>query len=434
MIQWLDPKSHLLKESPVVVRLHWSETSSALKLIKGMLKSKPLIGRHSSSGVGLDLLGTIFLQAFLSSLHEMHPNVRFVTIVGSSLSSSELFKSSILLDLPMISPGLKTAKSQDTTAVAVVLFDTSLEIPPPETGISVVHRDGPVVAGVDLEMPALARLLAFFLSAKVGLVASQKLVHPWLRRQLELAGVFVVSRLSALHMNAVQSLTGATIISNPISHGGAGHDAIPLSAFGATSIPRKIVRSGKLYVVLGAPQNDQDIVQLTRRLASTKTSLLDVTARNLLASELCDGIRSRRVPVATLVLTGPDRHVAAEVKAVLEGAVSVLAKALKEPFLLRGAGTWERAAAAEVRRRATKYRESQSRGGTCDEMRCFLSGVDIFADCLESACVNISETREAAFDSFSAALQALESSVEVANCILRIKTVVNQSNKNGDVL
>jgi hypothetical protein len=441
-----------------VRRFQWNDSSDALALVVGILRAKPLAAQcfDHIGPAPLKFLAKITLEAFLASLDDdLHPHVYFIAYLGSALSASECISGGIILDLPFVASHLS-----GNEALAVALFDVSLDMPADAPGLHTVYvsKDSSGGSRVTAELfeaaaLVLAPLLEALLRARVGLVASQRLVHPWLQRHLEARGVVVIARVSGAHTAAVQRVTGAQVISDPWSMfvgqpTGSNEGQrleLPVTFLGAVRIPEAKMIDGRSHLLLRTPDDGALI-----SLASLMNTALGDSSH---AGAFEKGVRARRAGVATLVLAAPDRHVAAEVRAILEGAIITLTATLEEPAVLRGAGRWEVAAVAQVRRRAAALEQSV---GVCalldagaieivratDDARSFRRGLEVFAECLEetarSRCGNkawIRATEDALssqpqsslpklfkgpVESLPACVNALETAVDSATCLLRL--------------
>jgi len=476
--KWLLDWFHRLQDehehgisSIVLHPLKWSDPDDAIALVLSMLKSKPLIARRCCS-VTLRLLATSTLQAFLGSLHSegktrLQANVRVLSVAALPFQASEALKGQLLLDLPLTLTVPRAGdRSVNTSindkesfsggdgveqALTLALFDVSLVPFDPDGAVPGlrIYRAGD--DGDDER--AMSALLSALLHLRVGVVVSQKLVHPWLHRQLEAAGVWVIPRVAARHMSFIQRLSGASPHPDPWAFvGNAGDDAdegvsgarLPFSSLGAVHPPKIRYIGGRQYVVLRAPRAEL-VGALSQRLSAHST-LTNATTfeRNVL---------SRRSSVATLLVCGPDRNVVSEVSIIVEGALVCLERALAEPWLLRGGGVWEAAAAAELRRNLDV---EKARGGLrVDDgkertsSRTVRRGIQVFIECLEAtafrrcgptvwsqakAAASAATSTEAQsrlaqlerpldVESFASVANALQFAVDASSCVMRIRAV-----------
>ena len=282
--------------------------------------------------------------------------------------ASEVFAGALLLDLPAPPSAESLQCPQPLVARSVALFDVSIEAP--DMAVSGLTLDARAMLSSDTvtteddmthavfsakmaEVGMLRRFLQQLLASKVGLLASQKLIHPWLRRRLAAHGVIALQRLSRRHIAAVQNITGADVLSNwteeeirverlgAVAELEVKRHASKLSECRTRShkviLPLVSVR-GKMrclgderqFLHLRSPSDDE--------LAALATSI--VKGRGP-AVDLVATWKSRRRAISTLVIRGPDAQTREEAKAVLEGCIRVLTHALAEPYVLRGAGVWE---------------------------------------------------------------------------------------------
>ena len=333
------------------------------------------------------------------------------------------------------------------------------------------------------ELTVLRYILNELLEHRTGLVASQRLIHPWLVRRLAAAGVVVLQRLSSRHIAAVQRLTGAEVLSDGWGRfataaaravgsrsgdggvGGAGspvctaflgvlHHPRPLSAAfrgrrggGGAGVERLVLRAPSETAV-GAL-----VAELRKGHRCGRGSGEGSTGRGIPRKGGDDGfegfrrgVLARRAAVATFLLAGPDQQALEELHCAVKGAVIGLNHALTQPYVLRGAGRWEALAAAVVRQRAQQICAPRpSQNGR--ETRCasaprgagsravaerppsdFLRGLHLFAGCLERSATPPLKAAPGAASAHSpvivdgavAALATIELSTDAAICATRL--------------
>jgi hypothetical protein len=394
-----------------------------------------------------------------------------------------------------------------------------------------------VVGPQGYERETLGKVRDALMARRVGLVGCQKVVHPWLQRELEKRGVVVLSRLSLKHMHAVRRLSGALPLSDVtalaaataaavVVEGGAGVAArneeggqraqrqgpvaTTMDSLGVLKRPRLRTVGCRTYVVLEAV-SDKRLEAFSGKLflgggsscrdsgssssnggggstgggidgSSQATAIAAAAAAAAAAREFSQRVSSRRAPLATLLLCAPDEEASEECKAVLEGALVALSLALPgtpsgTPAVLAGGGRWE-AAALEVLKakildfmagssadtayqhpsaEPSKVGDSSHPALFQEKRRRLQTPLGLFVQCFEDAArvrcgsrawaqattgalrsppspaasgsgVCFSEAPSDSVgpvESFTAAVCALERSVEAANCAMRLRVVAS---------
>lgn len=144
-------------------------------------------------------------------MQDPSPLIRFVSLPGFRPTDSWVVTAGALLDLPLPEDGRHSIES-----AAVALFDVSLRAPEAEVNVVSTTGTGGAGEGGDstkasesadvvwgtgaVEVAQLERLGRQLVRHNVGLVACQRLIHPWLKRFLLSRGIIPLERLSIRHI------------------------------------------------------------------------------------------------------------------------------------------------------------------------------------------------------------------------------------------
>ena len=298
--QWLDA-------TPLVQRVDVSDMEMMLAVAESALRTKraACLDAHTAR-----FLAIVLVQTLLDSLAadgRMSGLVRFFAVpgIGSTMDSSRY--AGVLVDVlpPDDAPPL-------VENVAVALFNVSLfdDDPQQDTDLSVAVHDalaGDEEARDAREVEALRVFGQRLIDAGVGLVACQKLVHPWLRDMLHARGIMVLERLSIRHMDAVALVAGGIVLSGMA----LPHDVRACLGF-ASRVER--VRVGR-------------------------KQLLSITNER------------RPDAVATVALVCKTVAGAEDLEAAARAALDALRHMLADPHILPGQGAWMAELAAHMRSR-----------------------------------------------------------------------------------
>lgn len=206
----------------------WRGSHVPLAVIKSVVGAKASVRLAPKD---LSILSSVVLRAFLSvaaptdrtssgAAPQRDPTslIKFTRVTARSMADCDALPHCVVLDTPL-PPDVRTGFTQGPLAVA--LFDVSLCLEQTVVGeVAVLSTAG--VGGVprastwtpaSMEQDRLAVLAAELVGHGVGLLASQRLIHPWLKQRLGALGVLVLERLSLHHIGAVQALTGAVTLS-----------------------------------------------------------------------------------------------------------------------------------------------------------------------------------------------------------------------------
>ncbi len=301
---------------------------------------------------------TMVLQGFLNSLssntnsreditHEFRnktPQFSYIMLCGPATMESVLLRNALLLDLPscilQVMPSIVTS----IDSVVVAMYSVSISY----------YSDGIAAPNAVIEIPNVknmdkknrsrkAKMLIdigrVLVSLGVGLVVSQKVIDPLLKRFLIDNGVVPLERLSAQLIDSVRSLSGARILSTWYTGAHCHNCAIsPPTTADLGYIHTLRVRSifGKQYLQLSktpsrSPSGEMAAVSHGYfRNVRKKCALWpaqSVFFENALANSIYRG-----TPVHTLVLCSPFQHSLNELRLSVNSAFSVLNNLLKKDF------------------------------------------------------------------------------------------------------
>lgn len=444
----------------VMKRIQWTSSKDALSLVISILKSKPLIGankKYSTSSHIIEFVSNIIVQAVIESLYDdgtvgrsgLKCNVRYVTIEGPSLAKSELFLG-VLLDLPdtpQLIPLEHTiekknqstrdirdaaaAADDDELIISVALFDISLDLPSvamnkntQTEGVKYMFSQTEDIITYDFHL--IEKFVQYLKKMKIGLVCSQKTIHSHIKQLLEKNGISVITRLSRIHINAVQQVSGCLVISDfNIWNLLNGKVSSTLDDQRSELNENFIFKLGMLYKpVLRTILSENFVVlkhpptrQLMQKFASNflnnnkfhNDSKITNDKRLFDSNRWVDIVCERRKVVSTLIVCGEDLHTMKESKQVIEGAVLALTNCFTTPYILKGAGYWEVYAINEVKfklrslrelfrssHKTTQQQQQQQASAVpasvsraCDfendhGHRLFRRGVELFIECFET--------------------------------------------------
>ncbi|XP_071784541.1 molecular chaperone MKKS-like [Asterias amurensis] len=285
------------------VSINVSDVQTMLSLVRTVISTKPACGLSVRD---TNIIANLTLQAFLNGLPSPTeqslriPAVRYILVEGQTPAESSIVEG-VLIECPEI-PTYATKERDNLRrhSISVALYNTSLS--GDEEGIPDIAME--TKEGVHLEDASLNQLLVLgrhLVQQKIGLLACQKVVHPQLKRFLRSHGVLTIDRLSLLHIDAVQTITGARVL-------GTLQACIPEGSLGHLDGMVHLVMHGKSYFHLQNPSR----------------------------------------PVSTFVLCNRTESSLDELKATCSAANHVLALTLSHPMAVPGAGCFEACLAAHL--------------------------------------------------------------------------------------
>ncbi|XP_022094592.1 McKusick-Kaufman/Bardet-Biedl syndromes putative chaperonin-like [Acanthaster planci] len=276
-----------------------------LSLVRSVICTKPTCGLFPRE---TDLICNLSLQAFLQGLWPSGPTlsiptVRYILIEGKTPMNSCIMEG-VLLESPQIPLYARrpfTPPELVDGSIRVAVFNTSLA--GGGEGFPDIHLEARQGVTVDAATrDCLLALGSCLVQQRVGLLACQKVIHPCLKHFLRSHGVLTIDRLSLVHIDTVQMVTGAQLL-------GAVQPTIPEDALGRVEEVSHCVMYGKSYI----------------RLLN----------------------RSR--PVCSFVLCNRTESALEELKTACRAAHHVLSLTLSRPLALPGAGCFEACLAAHLK-------------------------------------------------------------------------------------
>jgi chaperonin GroEL (HSP60 family) len=382
-LEWAE--EYLLDEQcPCRIPLQWSDANALGALVRSIIGAKGVCRLQHKA---LHLLAAIVLEAFTSSIHEaqggsLKSNVRFLPLLGPMPSESFALPRTVVLDLPLTPNSPMCLKG----GVVVALFDISVQLPKTSFTLQAntsleINEAGAAAAtsewsAREVEEGVLLELADRLVELGVGLVASQKLLHPVLQASLVRRGVMVVERLSIRHIAAVQAVSGARTMSSVVElsagmtkcgdptmprggssavttaagGGGSGSGSSRLSgtaaehelspdALGYISAAQEklLVGSKKRHLLLvarggsddEADDDEDDDDEADDDEQHTRRKPTATTAAAASRSQCRRQAAQKTTPVCTVVVCHTDEAGLVELKAVLPAAITVLQRLLQ---------------------------------------------------------------------------------------------------------
>ncbi|KAL3666151.1 hypothetical protein V7S43_008939 [Phytophthora oleae] len=354
---------------PVRAAVNWSSPTSISAVIRGIVSSKPTTGLDE--GVMDSVAIPLIIQAFVSVFGyvvqypaESVPVQLLFAPGQKSIAKSEVWKQTVLLDLPWPTRG----KSPDIKKnplfpplcnVRVALFNITIE-PLAEfeedeaTSTMSVNHSGSLGA---FRLKALRQVGDRLQQLGATAVLSQKIIPKYLQIYLAAKGIFTLDRLSATYIRAVQMLSGATVLSD-------------------WRIDDSIFRSslGFLSLITTQTLGSKQFIRLHRKDPASHNSPTPTTGH--------------AHPVTTIAIAAPDQFAYDELSHVIITSLKGLAALIDDPYVVAGAGCLEIHLAALLRDRANQLRMPNGTGRKIDTqaartLRQLNQTVSTFADCLE---------------------------------------------------
>ena len=297
------------------IEVSWSDMKTMLSLVRSSLATKGVMRLTSQS---VEYLSVLIVKAFLRGIQTNEeagtisvPNVRILCPVGQDPMASEVIEG-VIVDIPL-PPGAPRVLGK----VKTVLYNVNLDLAPTEQYAENVvvtavasSEDPEEWARVKVSERAMTDLCDEWVRLGVGMVASQKRIHPFLKHLLLSRGLVPFERLSIRHIQALHAAIGGQLLGT-----------ISLEAL-------------KAPTALGCLQG------LRTRVVGKKT-FVEIK---------CDA------PIATLVAWSVDQQASAELQAQLEGLLKLLKHTLTHHGVLPGGGCFEALLAQHLHTRARSLR------------------------------------------------------------------------------
>ena len=295
-------------DCPIVVPVTWRKLATILPVVRTILSSKAAC-KLSDTDTGL--LSTLVLQSFLAALPEnmstaeIAQTIRVQGLIGRPVSDSRMDSCAVYIDTSL--PASMPSGTASARLRGVVLYECSLCLTEPSVAFTSETATGADGAASlwsvgSVEEKAMAELGAALRGLGVGVVATQKLMHPSLERVLLDAGILPLQRLSIRHVAAVQAVTGAAVLSSwqrPVDPRCLGL----LDSFHLTTTER-----GKQALILKGPPH-------TAKLSPDKTPMLQGKAT---PPDLWAACLKRIRPVVTLSVCNLSAHALSETKLAIK--------------------------------------------------------------------------------------------------------------------
>lgn len=199
---------------------------------------------------------------------------------------------------------------------------------------------------VNAERQTMIEVASVWLQHGIKIVASQKVIHPFLKDYLLHRGVLPLERLSARHLSTVQHVSGARILSSlSLSD---GQLSCPGCASASSGHPYGFVSGVYLRQV-----GDKRFLVLHPMDHSAVESKLAAPAA---CSPALQPAIARRAPVSTLLLCALERNSSAELCETVQSAFSVLKQMITTSSVVPGRGAFELQLADELRAAAVRLR------------------------------------------------------------------------------
>ena len=392
---------------PIRADLSWDEPKQICALLRTSLLTKSVCGlnkryKFSPDGEAQEVdeaaaLSNLILQAFLNSLsiddasQTLVPNVHVMNAPStaaqfdlnlrttasrsqsSDSSSHTLLCNSVMLDVP-VPPDIEravatlhqrlNARTQAKNSsiggplpAFVVLYNVSLRTPDlnKDSGIVVnsSRKDGAAGWSAEaVERTVLQRIADNLIALGVSVVASQRLIHPWLKAVLLQRGIVPVERLSLRHVGLFRCITGCSVI-------GEWSQKVRAQDLGALR-DITVWRATRTKTLLSVDGFSTEAVrtakQLQQRAAQSSAMTVQVTwsIKALPKTWALHPWAERRRDVSLILLRGQNEISMTELEYSVRRCVTMLTNLVESPGVVAGGGACELQVADFIR---TKGRE-----------------------------------------------------------------------------
>ncbi|EGZ25539.1 hypothetical protein PHYSODRAFT_311965 [Phytophthora sojae] len=351
---------------PVRVAVTWSSETALSAVIRGIVSSKSTTGldEATTDAAVIPLIIQAFVGVFTFVVENPGESVPVQLLFASgqkSIAKSQLWKQTVLLDLPWPSRGRRgnakrSSLSPPICDARVALFNITIEplaeFDEEDTSTSRSHSG----SLNNFRLKALRQVGDRLERLGATAVLSQKIIPKYLQTYLAAKGIFTLDRLSATYIRGVQMLSGATILSD-----WRIDDSIISSALGFLSLVTTQTIGSKQYI------------RLHREFPASP------------ASSSSNGVNGH--PVTTIAIAAPDRFAYDELSHVITTSLKTLAGLIDNPYVVAGGGCLEIHLAALLRQRAGQLRTPP--GAKIDKQTARMlhqlcQTVTTFAGCLEN--------------------------------------------------
>ena len=198
-----------------------ADVNSMINIVRTVVDSKPLCNLTVSER---DHVCSLVLQAFLKTLPVDSPNnnspntiplthIELLSVEGFPTLDSRVIEG-VLLErtkfmtvtceknaIPQVHSGLREGQ------IRVALYDISMA-GDSQDFVDVNYELLSDISIEDIIVAEMTKIAEKFVADDVGIVACQKVIHPSLKKFLNERGVWTLDRLSRIHIDAVQKITG----------------------------------------------------------------------------------------------------------------------------------------------------------------------------------------------------------------------------------
>ncbi|XP_078000918.1 molecular chaperone MKKS-like [Glandiceps talaboti] len=390
------------------IKMDFSDSNRMLNLVKGVIESKPaccLLPKEKS------IISSLVLQAFLQSLagepkHSNHATIgtiQYVNIEGRPVTDSQLLPG-VLFQAPYL-PTYKCCVSELRHVsggpmqglVRVALYNISMSGDSDEF-VEVQYESTSGMTSSDIVVQKMLNVVEDLVKQGIGLLACQKVIHPAVKKYCRQQKILTLDRLSLTHINAVQYVTGARLLSTL-------HTSVTESDFGyLTNVSHKVI-FGKSFLHLES-------------LASN---------------------------VITLILCNRTEQSVQELKRVCENVDVILRHSLVNPVALLGAGITECCLINHLRKQMDILASPISKELYCRESH-FVAVSTAFIECLQTIVRHVSHNincidavdccqynpdythiEDTPVDCFTMKINAFKVVVEISNVVLQINNYIHDT-------
>ncbi|ETV81792.1 hypothetical protein, variant 4 [Aphanomyces astaci] len=379
--------------------LDWSDHDAIVAVLRGILSAKHVAAVPDAA---MAMLVHMFVHHIPWLLE--HPTVPPLVRVVVSRPQLPHLTDHMILHHTVLIPGYRHVTHLPLRHVTVALFNVTIRpttTPTSDIEVTIKVDSGtyhsvmtPSAAGVlqEAELTGWATVATRLQACGVQMVLSQKKIPAFLAARLNDLGIASVERLSIQHLDAVQAVTGAAVLSDWM----------------ATDVTAADL--GKVDHAYALELGGVEYVALTCDPASHETNEVSY---------------ARTRPMSTIKMDCIDDMAFEELNHVLQAAIHVLTNLLVDPSVCAGAGDTERALVRQLRRRAVGLTAVDSRDRA--ECRGLKRVVDSFVDALERC--TLPEQQKGSvmpdvLDSAAVKTSAIVTAVTLVTTLLRVDGVI----------
>ncbi|GFQ70877.1 hypothetical protein TNCT_384901 [Trichonephila clavata] len=197
-----------------VMTIDFSNLKHLKSIVLSLLNSKR---GHALTSINKDYLASLILKAFLGTIPSnkllRNINTSVISVEGSDVNHSRLFKG-VLVPVPKEDAIHFQKDHQEMGPFHIALFTTSLagETDCPVKNIVIDSSFSVAKASLILLEKAIEKVIA----ENVDFVFCQKVIHPYLKKKLQYAGISFLDRLGTETTKYVQFISGGNAITSLI--------------------------------------------------------------------------------------------------------------------------------------------------------------------------------------------------------------------------